>query len=115
MANSYTGSVRIDWDDSVVMIFSFQDRGTTYHAGFVHLGVALQNTVGSQTQINAITQTIKQNAIQLSADPQTWVETVKTGARGGTITVVYEDATSTPYTTNTGQSFDLQILYSIAG
>src|SRR5713101_4873942 len=112
MARSVTGDVKIEWDDSVVMVFSIRDHGTTFYAGFTHLGVALQNTVGNQKQINAITQIINQNAIQLSADPQTWVETIKTGARGATykITVVYDDTLSTPYTTNTGQNFDLQIL-----
>lgn len=113
---SYTGGVLINWDDSVVMVFSFQDGGTTYYCGFTHVGVALQNTVGSQTQINSIVQTISQNALQISADPQTWVETIKTGARGtSAISIVYDDSTNIPYTTNTAQNFQLQILYSVAG
>jgi hypothetical protein len=112
----FTGAVSIEWDDSVVMVFSFVDGGTTFFAGFTHVGIALQNTIGTQTQINAITQTINQNAIQISADPQTWVETVKTGARpNGSIKVVYDDSTSIPYTTQTAQPFSLQILFSIAG
>lgn len=114
-AKSYTGSVAIEWDDSVVMVFSFQDGRSTYYGGFTHVGISLQNTVGSQTQINSITQTISQNAVQISADPQTWVETIKTGARGSKITIVYDDSTNIPYTTNTAQNFQLQILYSVAG
>ena len=99
----------------MVIVFSFQDGGSTYYGGFTHVGVALQNTVGSQTQINSITQTISQSAVQISADPQTWVETIQTGARGGKITIVFDDSTNIPYTTNTAMTFQLQILYSLAG
>ena len=115
MAATYRGSVSIEWDDSVVLIFSFTDRGTTYYAGFTHLTFAAQNAVGTQKQINQITQVLSQNAIQVSGDPQSWVETVKNAGRGNTIKVVYEDSISTPYTTTTAQSYDLQLLHSISG
>jgi hypothetical protein len=115
---AYTGRVKIEWDDSIVIVFSFTHGGTTYYTGFTHVGIALQNTVGTQTQISNIVQTINQNAIQVSADPQTWVETVKSGStarNGSDITIVYDDTTSIPYTTQTAQPFQLQILYSICG
>jgi hypothetical protein len=113
---TFTGSVVIEWDDSVVLVFSFTQNGTKFFAGFVHQVISIQNTVGTQTQASAILQTILQNSVQFAMDPGTWVETVKTGARGsGTITVVYDDSTSQPYTTQTNQPFALQILRSIAG
>jgi hypothetical protein len=114
-AQSYTGSVTIEWDDSVVIVFSFPAGSTKYYGAFSHLGVALQNTAGSQTQVNAILQTLTQSSLQVSADPQTWVETIKIGGRGGTITIVYDDTINFPYTTTTAVPFQLQLLYSIHG
>jgi hypothetical protein len=114
---SVTTSVQIVWDDSVVIIFQFSDGDSTPYCGFVHVGFQAQTQWGSSTQINAILQLTQQQGIQLSNDPGTWVETVKYGARGNnqTIVITYDDSTSTPYTTQTGQPYDLQVLYSIAG
>ena len=114
---TYTGNVSIDWDDSVVIVFSFTNNGTKFFAGFVHQVISVQSTTGTQTQVNSILQNIQQNSIQVALDPATWVETIKTGARGTSnpITVVYEDSTSMPYTTLTNQPFQLQLLHSIAG
>jgi hypothetical protein len=53
--------------------------------------------------------------VQLSNDPATWVETVKYGARGNSITITYDDSTSVNYTTQTAQPYSLQQLFSIAG
>jgi hypothetical protein len=76
----------------------------------------VQVVQGSQTQVSAALAQVQQQGVQLSFDPQSWVETVKTGARsGGAATVVFEDSISTIYTTQTNQSFQLQQLFSIAG
>ena len=107
-----TGQLKVEWDDSVVLVFSFQDAGATRFCGFVHTGLASQ--YGTQTQVTKILQTVQ--SVQYSADPGTWVETVKSGARSTSpVTVTYDDNASQPYTTATGESFDLQILFSIAG
>ena|SRR5271165_1770246 len=109
-------SVEIDWDDSVVIIFSFAGAdGNKVYCGFPHIVPAWQNQTGTQTQISTTVQQIKQSAIQISGDPGTWVETVKQGARSGKVTVVYDDSTNTNYTTQTGTPYQLQILYSLAG
>ena len=72
----------------------------------------------SSNSINNILQLTQQQGIQLSNDPGTWAETVEYGARGGSqpqqIKITY-GTTSIHYTTQTGDSFDLQILYSVAG
>jgi hypothetical protein len=116
-ATTYNGNVSLEWDDSVVLVFSFTHNGTKQFAGFGHQVISLQSTTGTQTQVSAILQNIQQTAVQFAVDPATWVETVKTGARGNSnpITIVYDDSTSQPYTTQTAQPFQLQILYSIAG
>jgi hypothetical protein len=119
-AATYSGAVNIEWDDSVVLVFSFTHNGTKFFAGFGHQVISVQNTTGTQTQVSTILQNIQQTSVQFALDPATWVETVKTGARGSgptpsTIIVVYDDSTSRPYTTLTNQPFQLQILYSIAG
>ncbi len=117
---TYFGPVSIEWDDSVVLVFSFTHNGTKFFAGFGHQVISVQSTTGTQTQVSAILQNIQQTSVQFAMDPATWVETVKTGSRGSAaapnnITVVYEDSTSQPYTTLTNQPFQLQILHSIAG
>jgi len=114
---TFTGNVKLVWDDSVVLVFSFQDTGGTYNAGFIHQVLSVQQTQGTQTQLTKILQTIQQQSFQLALDPATWVETVKNGSRGTTnpITVVYDDSTNISYTTFTNQTFQLQELYSISG
>ena len=114
---TFNGNVNIEWDDSVVLVFSFTHNGTKLFAGFAHQVISVQSTTGTQTQVSAILQNIQQTAVQFAMDPATWVETVKTGARGNSnpITVVFDDSTSQPYTTLTNQPFQLQILHSIAG
>lgn len=108
-------SVDIAWDDGVVMVFSFSAAGGTMFCGFVHQVVALQTTTGSQTQVSAVLSTVQQQAVQVSLDPQTWVETIKNAARGGKATIVYDDTINTNYTTQTAQSFQLQLLYAVYG
>lgn len=113
---SLNTNLTIEWDDSVVIVFSFQDgAGATWYGGFVHQIFSIQMTSGTQTQVSTILQSIQQTAIQQALDPGTWVETVKTGARGGKVTVVYDDVINVPYTTQTAQSFQLALIYSIAG
>jgi|HubBroStandDraft_6_1064221.scaffolds.fasta_scaffold262756_3 hypothetical protein len=109
-------SVTIIWDDSVVLVFSFQDsNNNTQYCGFPHLVPAWQSQSGKQTQISATVQSITQAGVQVSADPATWVDTVKYGARGNKISVVYDDTINVNYTTQTAQPYQLQQLYSIHG
>lgn len=109
-------SLTVEWDDSVVIVFSFQGPAGKTVCGFPHLGVATQVLAGSQTQVSAILQIVQQQALQASADPATWVETVKNAARStNKVTVVFEDSQSAVYTTQTGLSFTLQQLFSLAG
>jgi hypothetical protein len=112
---SVTTSVSIVWDDSVMLVFQFTDGGTTYQAGFLHVGFQAQAQWGTATQITQILQQTSQQGVQLSNDPATWVETVKYGARGNSITITYDDSTSVNYTTQTAQPYSLQQLFSIAG
>lgn len=116
-AQTFNGNVQIVWDDSVVLVFSFQVGGQTLFAGFMHQIFQIQVTQGSQTQISPILQSVQQQSIQLAMDPATWVETIKTGARGtnNPIAVVYDDTINVNYTNSLAQPFQLQQLYSIAG
>lgn len=114
-AQSVNTSVNIEGDDGVVMVFSFAASGGKMFCGFAHQVLALQVTTGSQTQVSAVLSSIQQQAIQVSVDPQTWVETVKNAARGAKATIVFDDTINTNYTTQTAQSFQLQLLYSICG
>ena len=107
----------IEWDDGAVIVFSFAGAdGNTIYSGFPHLVPAWQSQTGVQDQISKTEQTIKQVALQVSGDPATWVETVKQGARSdkGGVSIVYDDS-FVHYTTQIGTSYDLHILYSIAG
>ena len=108
--------LNIEWDDSVVIVFSFTGAdGSTVFSGFPHLVPAWASQVGQQVQISKTVQTIQQTQLQVSADPATWVETVKQGARDkGAATVVYDDS-FVHYTTPIGTSYDLHVLYSITG
>jgi hypothetical protein len=120
----------IEWDDGAMFIFSFTDaNGSKQFCGFPHQALGLANLQGTQTQINAITQQIVQSQVQVTTDPATWIETVKTGARGGgggKQMVTYDDTISTQYTATLlapgtppsvmpGPNFTLQVLYSITG
>jgi hypothetical protein len=111
-------SVTIEWDDSVVIVFSFTDptSNTKFNCGFPHVVPAWQSQTGTQTQVTTKVQNITTSTMQISGDPATWVETVKYGARGSnTITVVYDDSTNYNYTTDIATSYQLQQLYSITG
>jgi hypothetical protein len=110
-----TVPLKIEWDDSVAVVFSFDGPDGRVFCGFVHQILALQFVAGNQTQVSAAIQVIQQQGIQVSLDPQTWVETVKAGARGGQATVVFDDASSVVYTTQTNQTFSLQNLFSVSG
>jgi hypothetical protein len=83
----------------------------------MHQIFSVQLTQGSQSQISPILQSVQQSSVQLALDPATWVETVKTGARGTSnpITVVYDDTINVNYTNSQAQPFQLQQIYSIAG
>jgi hypothetical protein len=117
----------VEWDDGAMFIFSFDDAGTKLFCGFPHQVVSVASLSGTQTQVSAILQQINQAQVQVTADPATWIETVKTGARGSstTQTVSYDDSITSNYTTTLlsgsppaptlGQNFTLQLLYSIAG
>jgi hypothetical protein len=112
-----TSPLAIAWDDSVVFVFSFNGVAGPLFGGFVHQILALQFTTGSQTQVSTALQIVQQQGVQVSLDPQTWIETIKTAARtpGATATVVYDDALSAVYTTGSNQSFTLQQLFSVSG
>jgi hypothetical protein len=117
-ATTATGvSVTIEWDDSAMIVFSFQGTGgSKVYCGFPHLIPAWQSQSGTQTEVSAKVQNITQTAVQISGDPATWVETVKYGSRDGkTINVTYDDTTNVNYTTSTANSYQLQLLYSING
>ena|SRR5262249_29091218 len=110
-----TVPLKIEWDDSVVLVFSFDGPAGRVFCGFVHQVLALQFVTGSQTQVTPALQVVQQQGIQVSLDPQTWVETAKAAARGGQATVVFDDALSVFYTTQTNQTFQLQALFSLTG
>jgi hypothetical protein len=104
----------VEWDDGVVFVFSWNNR--QFFAGFVHLQIAVANAVGTTTQITAILQQLAQIQLQSSSDPQSWLDTVKNGFRNGKqVTIIFDDALSTVYTTQTNQTFTLQQVFSIAG
>ena len=104
----------IEWDDSVVFIFSWNNR--QFFSGFVHMQIALSTAQGSQTQINSILQQIQQSQVQVSTDPQSWLEAIKNAARNNSkVSITFDDSTSVNYTTQTAQPFQLQILFSITG
>lgn len=117
-AVSVTGvSITIEWDDGVMIIFSFQGAaGSTVKCGFPHIVPAWQSQTGTQTEVTSKIQNITQSGVQISGDPATWVETVKYGARDGkTINVTYDDTINVNYTTTTATPFQLFLLYSING
>jgi hypothetical protein len=115
-------SLTIEWDDGVVIVFSFTDPTSNkkFVCGFPHIVPAWQSQTGTQTQVSTKVQNITTSTLQISGDPATWVETVKYGSRaaGGstpTVTVVYDDSTSVHYTTEIATSFDLYQLFAIYG
>lgn len=111
-----TGQLEIEWDDDFVMVFSFTGAAGKLYCGFVHAIQSSQLVTGSQTQTTPTVQQISQMGVQLTLDPQTWVETAKNGARSTAgAKVIYDDSTSINYTTSTGTIFQLQILYSLSG
>ncbi|ERR1700729_256624 len=115
-AQTATGQLAIEWDDGFVLVFSFAGASGQLFCGFVHAIQAVQLVTGSQTQTTPTVQQINQMGVQITLDPQTWVETVKNGARTSAgAKVVYDDSTNINYTTSTNQTFQLQILYSLSG
>jgi hypothetical protein len=108
----------IEWDDSVVLVFSFTDSGGhKQFADFVHIQIQLASAAGSNTQVSQAITVVNQQQIQFSTDPECWVETLKTAARAtnGSATITYDDPINVNYTTQTNQSFQLQELFSLAG
>jgi len=111
----------IEWDDSVVFVFSFTgiqgvNNDVKLFAGFVHVQVQIAVAVGSTTQVTPVLQVAQQQGIQFASDPQSWLDTLKNAVRNAkTVTITYEDSISTNYTTQTNQTFQLQQLFSLAG
>ena len=116
-AASVQAQPTIEWDDSVVFVFSFTDgNGNKQFAGFVHMQLALAIAQGSNTQVTQVLQQVNQQQIQFTTDPQSWIETVKNAARNKSqITIVFDDTLNTAYTTQTAANFQLQVLFSLAG
>jgi hypothetical protein len=103
----------IEWDDSVVFVFSWSNR--QFFGGFVHLQISAASATGIATQVGAI-QTTAQTQVQAASDPQSWLDTVKNAKRASTnIAITFDDTLSTIYTTLTGVNFTLQQLFSLAG
>jgi hypothetical protein len=116
-------ALTIDWDDSVVLVFSFQGTllgsPAKVQCGFPHVTIALAQAQGVATNLGNFTGSMSQQ-IQLSGDPQTWIETVKGFARKTIpkITISYDDQLTASYaipTTTTPNTLTLQQLYSIRG
>ena len=118
----------IVWDDGFVFIFSFtDDTGATVMCGFPHQVISVASQGGTQVQVSPTVAQIQQMQAQVAADPATWVDTVKTGARSPAqpVTVGYDDTISSPYTQQLvsgnplaptpGQTFTLQLMYSVTG
>jgi hypothetical protein len=109
-------SVTIVWDDSVVIVFQFTDNANVQRTC---AGVQIQAQFGSNTQVSQILQTTQQAGIQIANDPQTWVETVKNAHRNSNtrLAIAFDDSISANYTPpgNPAQTFQLQLLYSLAG
>lgn len=127
----------IVWDDGFMFIFSFDDPanpGQTLFCGFPHQVLSVASQAGTQIQVSPIQSQITNLQFQVSADPATWVETIKTAARGGGqqpggAQVSYDDSISSTYTqqlvvpatagspatVTQGTAFTLQLLYSIVG
>jgi len=124
------------WDDGFMLIFSFPDpvnsSNPPVNCGFPHQVVSVANQAGNQVQVTPTQSQITQLQFQIAADPATWVETIKTAARAGASSnaqVTYDDSISSSYTAQVvvpasgsnpaqaspGQSFPLQLLYSIVG
>lgn len=104
----------IEWDDSVVFVFSWNNQ--QFFGGFVHQQLAIAIAAGSQTQISNIQQVSLQAQIQVAGDAQSWLDTIKNAARNNKpVTITFEDALSAVYTTQTNQSFTLQQVFSVAG
>src|SRR5262249_17392226 len=107
----------IEWDDSVVFVFSFTGPGGPgFVCGFVHAQPTVAIAAGSSVQINNIIQQTQQKQVQATLDSQSWVDTVKNAVRNNkSITITFDDAVNTVYTTQTNQSFTLQQLFSVVG
>jgi hypothetical protein len=110
----------VQWDDGVVFVFSFSHQQVNRTCGIFHNVISVQSSQGVQTFVSQLLQSIQQGALQVSADPQTWIETVKNASRGTTnnqIVISYDDNVQFPYTpaVPSPPNFQLQFLYSLAG
>jgi hypothetical protein len=116
-AQTVSAQPTIEWDDSVVFVFSFLDGGgNRQFSGFVHIQLALALAQGSATQVTQAIQVVNQQQIQFTTDAQCWLDTVKNAARAkNAISITFDDTLSQVYTTQTNQSFQLQQLFSLAG
>lgn len=104
------------WDDSVVFVFSWQYDGQTWQGGFLHQQLSIATQTGFQTQVSPFSQQLSSQQGQISSDSQSWLEAIKTAARGkGKVTVAFEDSNYVLYTTQTNITFNLQQLFSITG
>jgi hypothetical protein len=113
-------NLQIVWDDGVMLVFSFTaaDGVATINCGIVHLAPHIQ--VGRAPPPTSAIQISMQESGQLYGDPQTWIETIKSAARGSipNIQIDYEDQVGIFYNSwnlNSQSSFALQVLYSLAG
>jgi hypothetical protein len=113
-------NLQIVWDDGVMLVFSFTaaDGYETVNCGIAHLDPHTQ--VGRTQVLSPITAVQIAVPEQFYGDPQTWIETIKSAARGSipNIQIDYEDQVGIFYNSwnlNSQSSFALQVLYSLAG
>jgi hypothetical protein len=99
----------IEWDDSVVFVFSFNaptgDGGTQqFFCGFVHAQIQVGAAIGSSQQVSQLVLVANQQQIQFASDPQSWIDTVKNAERSAkAISITFDNAISTAYETQTNQ------------
>lgn len=68
----------------------------------MHTQLQIASAVGSAVQVTSTVQQTNQQQVQFATDPQSWLDTVKTGAGNSkSISITFDDSTSTPYTTQT--------------
>jgi hypothetical protein len=112
-------NLQIVWDDGVMLVFSFTaaDGYETVNCGIAHLDPHTQ--VGRTQVLSPITAVQIAVPEQFYGDPQTWIETIKSAARGSftNIQIDYDDQLIMGYTSwmFDPPSFGLKVLYSLAG
>jgi hypothetical protein len=109
--------VNIEWDDSAVIVFSYvKPDGQKVFSGFNHQIPSAPSGAGLQIQVTNILIHVQQESVQVTADPQTWVETLKNAHRSrNPVGIVFDDSAFVVYTTLTNQDFELLTLFSLSG